>query len=119
MSSLERVIVNGGLDDRPDQVASIATVFGEPYEVGGTTLIPVTEVRRFMMGHSKGDNSDAPGSRSFLSRTKPVAVIEVEAGQVRIVRVPDPLPVIIGGMLVGAWNIYWILRTIREWRARR
>src|SRR5438477_570098 len=106
----EQVIADGGTAERLPQIADVESVFGKPYEVGGKTLIPVAELRRFAMGRARGINL----------RVRPVAVIEVENGQVRIVRVPhSPLPVIIGGMMLGAWNMYWILRTVREWRARR
>jgi len=119
MDNPKRVIVDRGPVKRPGKVASVASVFGEPYQADGKTLIPVAQVRFFITGRSRNRSARDKGMDGSLSSVKPVAVIEVAESQVRIVRVPDPLPIIIGGMLVGAWNIYWILRTVREVRARR
>src|SRR5437660_530642 len=117
MDSPRHIIADGGSYDRPYRAyhpywaAIMSSVFGEPYEVDGKTLIPVEQVRSFGMGWSS-KNGSGGGALFFgspASRKKRVAVIEVDQGQVRIVRIPDYLPIIIGGMLVGAWNLYWIL----------
>src|SRR6266550_2287147 len=103
MGSPRHIIADSGPDDRPDQVSSVASVFGEPYEVDDKILIPVKQVRHFEMRWSR---DGAVGVKLFgrpLSKAKPVAVIEVDEGEVGIVRIPDsPLLMIVPGIIVGA-----------------
>jgi hypothetical protein len=46
-----------------------------------------------------------------------VAVIEVDAGGVRIRAMQGKVPLLLAGILLAAWNIYWIVRALREWDA--
>jgi hypothetical protein len=93
-------------DSLPPQPKAILKVFGPVRVVGDKTLIPIASVR-YVSG---------PGGRRFNTRT-PVTVVEVSDRGVRVRAIPTPLPVIIAGILLLAWNIYWLLRTIEAWRA--
>ncbi len=99
----EQITVEG--TENTPQPNVVSKVFGKPYVVGNRTLIPVARVRFASM----------PGSGSKGMST-PVALVEVSEKGVRVQPVFEMLPVILGGMLLGAWNVYWITRTIREWR---
>jgi hypothetical protein len=93
------------------QPPDVSAVFGKAYTVGAKTVIPVARVS-YVMG------SGAKGQGKALT-AQPVAVIEISVGRVRIQQIVNPLPIILGGMLVGAWNVYWIARAVREWRQMR
>jgi hypothetical protein len=96
-----------GLNDGTAGIAHVSAVFGEPRTVGDKTLIPVASVRR------------AYGIRRGWSSASPVAVIEVDSQGVRVKPVINEAIIPLAGMLLAAWNVYWLLRTIREWRAHR
>ncbi len=106
----EQVTVEGG--ESTPQPNLISQVFGKPYVVGDKTIIPVVRVRFASL--PTGRQSWKMGDGYGMST--PVALIEVSEKGVCVQSVFDMLPVILGGMLVGAWNVYWIMRTIREWR---
>lgn len=111
----------------------ISHVFGKPYTAGNRTIIPVARVR-FVSPPGSGPKrmSDAENSRprkhkmpraarfwkmgGVYGMSTPVALVEISEKGVRVRPVFDTLPVILGGMLLGAWNVYWIMRAIREWR---
>ena len=98
---------NWGLNGGEAGVAHVSAVFGEPRTVGDKTIIPVASVRR------------AYGIRRGWSSASPVAVIEVDSQGVRVKPVINEAIIPLAGMLLAAWNIYWLLRTIREWCAHR
>ena len=98
------------MPDAVPQLQQVSQVFGKPYAVGDKTLIPVSQV---FLGLR-------PIHAGRVTVTKPVALVEVDQqGKVNIKAVFNSLPIAILGMLVGAWNVYWIAKTIREWRRGR
>ncbi len=119
--------------DEGYQPPQVSAVFGEPVTVGDKTLIRVARsmyisglgqvARRrareaviklkFQEGSSDSDRKDDPWTKT------PVAVIEISRGKVRVRPIVSPLRMALAGMLLGGWNVYWVLRTIRKWRARR
>jgi hypothetical protein len=92
-------------DSLPPQPEPVAEVFGPVRVVGDKTLIPIASVS-YVSGR---------GEQGAPTRT-PVAVVEVSDRGVRVRPVPVPLPVIIAGILLLAWNVYWLFRTIEAWR---
>jgi hypothetical protein len=81
-------------------------VFGKPYTKGESTLIPVADVYF--------------GRRGRVVRTQPVAVIEIGPKGVKVRDVRSQLPIVLAGILLGGWNVYWIAKTVRDWlRTRR
>jgi uncharacterized spore protein YtfJ len=122
--------------DRGSDAAHVSKVFGEPYKVGDRTLIPVAEVSlRYGFGGGTGPVTDSGqgsaneesrsaqmgggGGGGGMVRTSPVAIIEVDDKGVTIKPVFNVGAVSIAGMLLAAWNVYWITRTIRESVKRR
>ncbi len=97
-----------GAEAGAPQPLDVSAVFGKPYTVGDRTVIPVARVSYAVGSSAKG------GGRAMTAQ--PVAVIEIGGGHVRVQQLASPLPIILGGMLVGAWNVYWIARAVREWR---
>jgi uncharacterized spore protein YtfJ len=106
----DEIKVDGGIYERADDLPDVSSVFGQPYEAKGKTLIPVATVHRASSG--------AMGSANRSSAT-PKAVIEVDEGRVRVVEIVDPLHIVLPALVVGAWHVYWILKTVRDWRTRR
>ena len=103
-SEPEHHIVRG--DSVPSQPEPVAEVLSPPRLVGDKTLIPIVSVR-YVSG---------PGGQRF-SKRNPLAVVEVSDKGVRVHPMPTPLLVILAGVLLAGWNVYWVSRTIREWRA--
>jgi len=115
------------------------TVFGEPYQVNGRTLIPVASVRYgFGMGGGQGAREAAEGAAQPGAAAgrqpvqsgsgggggggavvKPLAVIEVAGEAVRVRPIVDVTRLATLGMLLAAWNVFWITRTIRAAAAAR
>jgi uncharacterized spore protein YtfJ len=95
------------------------TVYGEPIEIDGRKVIPVASVRyAFGMGGGTGpkpEEADAPGGGGGGGglRVRPVALIEVTDGKVRVEPIVDVSRLGVMAMLVGAWSVFWIAYTIR------
>lgn len=105
----------------------ISRVFGEPYVLHGKTIIPVSRVRFFVPERPSSQESRATAKGKRRSKrlwkqtglygvSEPFALIEVSQDGVKIQRIPNVLPIALLGILSGAWNLYWILRTVRERR---
>lgn len=112
----QQITVEGG--ESVPQPDLISQVFGKPYVAGKTTIIPVARVRSTSATASPGSarlrkSGDVYGTGDVST---PVALIEVGEEGVRVRYVFDMLPVVVAGLLVGAWNVYWLMRTLREWR---
>jgi hypothetical protein len=88
----------------------INSILGEPYVRGDATVVPVSEVRV-----AQGANN-APARVAAHSR--PVALIVFEGDKVRVEAIINITLVALAGILLAGWNVYWITRTIREWRSR-
>ena len=87
-------------------IAGIRSFFGEPYQAGEKTLVPLLSMR-------------FEGSMSGAASVKPVAIIRIEAEKVSIRSVPNRLPIVLASLVLGGWNAYWLLKTVREWRRQR
>ncbi len=87
--------------------AHVSAVFGEPLVVGDKTIIPVASVRRVF------------GFRGGWTSAAPVAVIEVGEDGVNIRSLNTPVLIPLAGILLVAWNVYWVMRMIRDGRAKR
>lgn len=101
------MVSDSGVSEAAPQPANVALVFSEPYRVGDTVLIPVAQV------------AIAATSTGEKRATKPVAIIEVSGGKVQIKPIRSMRVLAVGAILVGAWHLYWILKTARGWRAWR
>jgi uncharacterized spore protein YtfJ len=101
------------------------TVYGEPIEIDGRKVIPVASVQYgFGMGGGLGpkqDESDPPGGGGGGGgmRVRPVALIEVADGKVKVEPIVDVSRLAMMAMFVGAWSVFWIAYTIRALAAAR
>lgn len=94
----------------------VAQVFGNPQVVGEKTMVPVAAVLHI----GNLGSSAAEGFRETWRRSRHrVALVEVGDRGVRVRPVPGPVPLILLALLLAVWNIYWVARTAREWRARQ
>ncbi|HEX8599348.1 MAG TPA: hypothetical protein VF952_12630 [Chloroflexia bacterium] len=106
----------------PGQPEPVSQVFGPAEVQGDRTSIRVASVR-YVGGPDiegrPGEDGAPLRSRSIAQRSmrSQVAVIEVDAGGVRIRAMQGKVPLLLAGILLAAWNIYWIVRALREWDA--
>lgn len=113
--------------------ATVKTVFGEPYQMNGHTIIPVAKVS-FGFGFGGGQGTlkangprsageagkDAGGGAGGGGRVsvRPIAVLEVGADETKVKPIVDFARLALAGMLLAAWNVFWITYTVRRVRAR-
>lgn len=109
--------------------ASTRTVFGEPIKVGERTLIPVARIGGgFGLGFGGGKSKPKEESGEASSgqggggggkvSARPIAVIDATAEKVRVIPIVDVTRLIRAGMLLAAWNVFWITLTIRKVHAQ-
>jgi uncharacterized spore protein YtfJ len=103
--------------------ATVRTVFGDPMEVHGRTIIPVAKARfGFGMGIGRGKRKDdekhdddhhraAGGGGGAVIR--PLAVIEISDGQTKVTPIPDVTRIALAAIALAAWGIFWVSRTLR------
>jgi hypothetical protein len=82
-----------------------SAVFGKPYTEGSVTLIPVADIYF--------------GRRGRTVRARPVAIIEVGPSGVKVRDVQSQLPIILAGIFLAGWNVFWISKTVRNWLRSR
>jgi uncharacterized spore protein YtfJ len=133
----------GDVQDR----ATVKTVFGEPYQIDGRTIIPIARVSYgfgFGGGRATGNEPDATepaaaGGRPESSRraaqarangagagsgsgggggagvsVRPVAVLEISGADTKVRPIVDVTRLVVAGMLLAAWNVFWITYTVRR-----
>jgi uncharacterized spore protein YtfJ len=110
--------------------ASVKTVFGEPLQIDGRTIIPVAKVRYGFglgfggVGRAKKEreeqepSGEGGGGGAGVSVT-PVALLEITAQETKVKPVVDVTRLAVAGMLLAAWNVLWIAYTIRRIAAKR
>lgn len=115
-------------DDVPPQPAYVSQVFGSVRQVGDKTLIDVRSVRyvsgpvapylrrRNEARSARQSPSVWIGSAGDRVLQNAVAVVEVTDVGVRVRPVRRPWLLVVAGLAAVAWNVYWVLRTVREWR---
>ena len=107
--------------------ASVRTVFGEPFQVDGRTIIPVAKVQYgfgFGVGRSKekekeDEESGEGGGGGAGVSIRPIAVLEITGQETKVKPVVDVTRLALAGMLLAAWNVLWITYTIRRVAAKR
>jgi uncharacterized spore protein YtfJ len=107
--------------------ASVKTVFGEPFQVNGRTIIPIAKVQYgfgFGVGRSKEkekeeeESGEGGGGGAGVS-IRPIAVLEITGQETKVKPVVDVTRLALAGMLLAAWNVLWITYTIRRVAAKR
>lgn len=111
--------------DTVKEVLTVKRVFGDAYEVGEVTLIPVAAVRGGAGGGGgEGDAPDAQGSGSgggsgFGVTVRPVGAFVVEGGSVTWSPTIDVMRIVMGGQLVAIVGIFALGRVLTHRRRRR
>ncbi|HEX8221539.1 MAG TPA: hypothetical protein VF914_20290 [Chloroflexia bacterium] len=115
-------------DSVPPQVPPVSQIFGPARLRGDRTLIDVTSVRylsgplaRYLL-RRESKMARRPGlawigKGGDYALRKRVAVVEVSDLGVRV-RLARRRQLILVCMAAVGWNVYWVLRTLREWRER-
>ncbi len=104
--------------------AATRTVFGEPMEVRGRTIIPVARLRYgFGMGSGRGrgavqDQSGEGGGGGGGVSIRPLAVVEVTDQATRVTSIVDVTRLALAGIAMVAWSVFWIARAVGD-RGRR
>jgi uncharacterized spore protein YtfJ len=104
----------------------VRTVFGEPLQVDGRTIIPVAKVQYglgFGLGRGakekgKEESGEGGGGGAGVS-VRPVAILEISGQETKVRPVVDLTRLVLAGMLLAAWNVLWITYTIRRVAGKR
>jgi uncharacterized spore protein YtfJ len=98
------------------EALSVRRVFGDPYEVDGTTIIPVAVVRGGSGGGSgEGSAADGQGTGNgmgFGLSSRPLGVFVVKGGAVSWLPAVDVTRLAVGGLVVGAIAILSLRRVM-------
>lgn len=101
--------------------ADVRTVFGEEIELNGRRVIPVASVQYgFGMGggsEPKQTEGKAPGGGGM--RVEPVALIDITDGKLKVEPIVNVTRLATMAMILAAWSVFWISRTIRAVAAKR
>lgn len=107
--------------------ATVRTVFGEPFQVNGRTIIPVARVQ-YGFGFGAGrtsekekeeeESGEGGGGGAGVS-IRPVAVLEITGQDTKVKPIIDVTRLALAGMVLAAWNVLWITYTIRRMAAKR
>ena len=105
------------------EVATADAVVGPPIVANGRTVIPLASVSAgyvFSLGDGHGMEAaqDAKGGGGG-SRARPVAVVELSDEGVRVRQVVDSTRITLASLVLAAWSLFWIGRTIRPLRPFR
>lgn len=106
--------------------ASVRTVFGDPLQVDGRTIVPVAKVQYglgFGMGRKEKEKEEEAGGEGGGGGAgvsiRPIAVLEISGQETKVKPVVDVTRLALAGMLLAAWNVLWITYTIRRVAAKR
>lgn len=105
--------------------ASVEAVFGEPEVIGERTIIPIAKVGYglgFGFGQGEGpataegepkEAGVGGGGGGGVSAT-PVAILEVTPQGTRVVPVLGTTRIAIAGVLMVAWNVFFLSKALRQ-----
>ena len=108
------------LADRFSTTGKVQSVFGEPIEAHGRTIIPVARVQYGLGagggGENKSGSEDAVGGSGGGGgvNVTPVGVLEITETGTNVIRFFDPkmaARLIVSGIMMG-----WLLRRALRWR---
>jgi uncharacterized spore protein YtfJ len=110
-------------------LASARMAFGEPIQAGERVVIPVARVGGwFGLGFGRGMRPAAPSAEGAVEASgagggggavlaaRPVAVIELTPDRVQVRPIVDVTRIALGGILLVAWNAFWLTRAFRASR---
>ncbi len=107
----------------PD-VASASSVVGPPQEREGKVAIPLATVSAaYGLGRAEGrsagsqpDSNEGGGGGGGRATARPVAVLEINDDEVKVHQVVDSTRITLASLALGAWSVFWVMRTIRAFR---
>jgi uncharacterized spore protein YtfJ len=104
------------------KVANASAVVGPVQTANGRSVIPLATVRAaygFGQGMGgEGEQAGMGGGGGGGGQARPVAVLEVTDGGVRLHTVVDSTRIALASLALAAWTVFWITRTIRAFRRR-
>ena len=105
----------GQLAERLGLAAKATTVYGEPVERGGVTVIPVAKARYGFGGGSGTNNKGEQGSGGGggLAVT-PIGYIEIKDGHTQFRKIRDP-QLLIAALAVGGLFTLLTVRSLGKW----
>lgn len=100
--------------------ANVNAAFGKPVTSEGRAVIPVAEVAYgFGLGFGSGTSGEESeetegegGGGGGGVRARPLGVIEVTPERVRVEPVVDEQKIAMAGVLLTAWVVFWVARTL-------
>lgn len=117
--------MNGQIDEMLGRMNPNA-VFGEPIQQGDVTLIPVASVTYGFgsgQGWGRGKAEDAPADAPMGEgggvggggggMAKPLGYIKIDANGARWEPTVDPSRIVVGGMLLAGWIVFWVMKMLR------
>lgn len=114
---------------RIPSIASADSVVGPAQDNAGRIAIPLATVSAgFGLGLGSGAADDPDRANAHQegggggggggARARPVAVVELTADDLRVHQVVDSTRIAVASLILAAWSVYWITRTIRVFRRR-
>ncbi len=103
--------------DELQKSANVNAVFGQPVQKGEKTVIPIATVR-YGFGLGFGEQEESPsevnsgGGGAAGAIAKPLGLAEITPESTRVEGIVDEQMVLRGGMLLGAWSIFWVARAL-------
>lgn len=112
--------------------ASVDKVFGKPEVIGEKTIVPIAQVAYgFGAGYGEGTEPGKEEESEARQRTgkgggggggvsvTPKAVLEVTPTQTNLIPIVDTTRVVLAGILLAAWNVFWITNAVRNLKKGR
>jgi uncharacterized spore protein YtfJ len=97
----------------------VRAAFGEPYEAGGRTLIPVSRVMYGLGGGGAGEQAQEKGGGAGQGgSSKPVAVVSVGPEGVQVHEIVSGTAITLTGLAVGALALLLIYKLLSRWMGR-
>ncbi len=115
------------------EVASADSIVGPVQEQEGRIVIPLAAVSASYglgVGYGRGDSGEDGGDSDAGSgeggggggggkgSARPVAVVEVTPEKLRVHQVVDSTRITLASLLLAAWSVFWITRTVRTFSKR-
>lgn len=105
--------------------ADVRTVFGEAIQLNGRRVIPVASIQYgFGMGGGSGptkakSEASGGGGGGGGMRVEPVALVDITDGKLKVEPIVNVTRLATMAMILAAWSVFWISRTIRAVAAKR
>lgn len=102
---------------------NVSAVFGEVQREGDVAIIPVAQIgTSFGFGYGSGEGpaegeegtaSGGGGGGGGMGSAKPRGFVKITPDGVSFEPTANPLQIPLAGILMVAWNVFWIALTVR------